>query len=57
MIRRIPRQVRSLWERGVALILALLMMVVMISWSVEFNYNAYVQNLSSYHYKDDTRAY
>jgi len=35
----------------------MLMIVVMTAFSMEFNYNAYVDNLSSYHYKDDTRSY
>ncbi|MEE2829009.1 MAG: hypothetical protein VX498_07470 [Myxococcota bacterium] len=54
---RPPSRPKSLPQRGVALILALLMVVVMTAYSTEFNYSAYINNLSSYHYKDDTRAY
>jgi general secretion pathway protein K len=58
MIRRPKsRANRSLHERGIALILAMLMIVVMTAFAMEFNYNSYIDNLSSYHYKDDTRAY
>jgi len=58
MIRRpTPDSARSRPQRGIALILAMLMIVVMTAMSMEFNYNSYVDNLSSYHYKDDTRAH
>ena len=58
MIRPRPiRPARTLPQRGIALILSMLMIVVMTAYSMEFNYNSYVENLSSYHYKDDTRSY
>jgi type II secretory pathway component PulK len=58
MIRRLsPHSHRPPRQRGIALILSMLMIVVMTAFSMEFNYNSYVDNLSSYHYKDDTRSY
>jgi type II secretory pathway component PulK len=44
-------------RRGIALILALVMVVLMTAFAVEFNYNTHVQNLSAYHYRDSTRSY
>jgi type II secretory pathway component PulK len=58
MIRRSPeRRAQARPQRGIALILAMLMIVVMTAMAMEFNYNSYVDNLSSYHYKDDTKSY
>ena len=44
-------------QRGVALILALIMVVLMTAFTVDFNYSANVKNLSAYHYRDNTRSY
>ena len=44
-------------RRGVALIMALVMVVLMTAFAVEFNYSSEVKNLSSYHYRDNTRSY
>ena len=44
-------------RRGVALIMALVMVVLMTAFAMEFNYSSEVKNLSSYHYRDNTRSY
>ena len=44
-------------RRGVALIMALVMVVLMTAFAVEFNYSSEIKNLSSYHYRDNTRSY
>lgn len=44
-------------RRGIALIMALVMVVLMTVAAVDFNYGAEVKNLSSHHYRDNTRAY
>jgi len=50
---RAPRDER----RGIAMILALIMVVLMSTFAVEFNYSATIKNLSAYHQRDETRAY
>lgn len=44
-------------RRGIAMILALIMVVLMSTFAVEFNYSATIKNLSAYHSRDETRAH
>ena len=56
-LRLDPLRTREQDRRGVALIMALVMVVLMTAFAVEFNYSSEVKNLSSYHYRDNTRSY
>jgi general secretion pathway protein K len=44
-------------KRGIAMLLALIMVVLMSTFAVEFNYSATIKNLSAYHSRDETRAH
>ncbi len=60
MIRRLapaPRPRPADDRRGIAMVLALIMVVLMTTFCVEFNYSASIKNLSAYHQRDETRAY
>ena len=44
-------------ERGIALLLALVMIVMITAFVAEFNYSARTKIIGAYHARDDTRAY